>query len=427
MLVFDGCEVLKRAVVLSLLDAMKPTALLFALTALACYAVAFLTSYAFVRLVLPQKLRAGLGNGTRYVAIDGVRGYLAFSVFVHHCLVTWIFLSGGRWDALPHNFENQLGATSVAIFFMITAFLFWGRVQAQSLDWKTFFITRGFRIYPLYLFVFSLICLIVAYESRWVALESGTDITKELAKWLIFRAPDINLYYRTTLIVKGVTWTLLYEAWFYLSLPLLVVVFLKRNAVWMKVAALGIVVFLGYVNHIEIKIAAAFLGGVFAVYWRRDEKRIKVAQSTLASFVALACLGAVVFLLYKPFNALGIALLSVFFVVIASGNTLFGLLKMREALWLGEISYSIYLCHGLVLWLIMQKMLPSLPGYHHTTKWFVAAAVGITPIVILFCSASYLLIERPLIALGHRVSKKKKIAPISAQRDRGAASVVQLG
>jgi peptidoglycan/LPS O-acetylase OafA/YrhL len=74
----------------------------------------------------------------------------------------------------------------------------------------------------------------------------------------------------------------------------------------------------------------------------------------------------------------------------------------------------------------MQKMLPSLPGYHPTTKWFVAAAVGITPIVILFCSASYLLIERPLIALGHRVSKKK-IAPISAQEDRGAASVVQLG
>src|ERR1035438_10583305 len=117
---------------------MKPTALLFALTALACYGVAFLTSHAFVRLVLPQKLRAGLGNGARYIAIDGIRGYLAFGVFVHHCLVTWIFLSDGRWDPLPHNFENQLGATSVAVFFMITAFLFWGRAQAHgSLDWRS--------------------------------------------------------------------------------------------------------------------------------------------------------------------------------------------------------------------------------------------------------------------------------------------------
>ena len=406
---------------------MNPTALLFALTAVACYLVAFLTSHAFVRLVLPDRLRDGLGNGARYIAIDGIRGYLAFGVFVHHCLVTWIFLPEGQWAPLPHNFENQLGATSVAVFFMITAMLFWGRAQAQAnLDWKTFFITRLFRIYPLYLFVVFMICLVVAYESKWVVLESGASISKELGKWLVFRAPDINLYNHTTLIVKGVTWTLLYEAWFYVSLPLLVVVFLKRNAVWMKLAALGFVVLLGYVNHIQPEIAAAFLGGVLAVYWRRDQQRIKIAQSKTATFVALACLGAVAFFLYKPFNLLGIALLSIFFVVIASGNTMFGLLKMRGALWLGEISYSIYLCHGLVLWLIMQNLLPRVSGYDHNAKWFVVSAVGITPIVVLFCSASYLLIERPLIGLGHRISARKPSA-VAVQSDRGAASAVQLG
>lgn len=406
---------------------MNPTALVFAVTAVACYLVAFLTSHAFVRLVLPDRLRDSLGNGARYIAIDGIRGYLAFGVFVHHCLVTWIFMPERRWAPLPHNFENQLGATSVAVFFMITAMLFWGRAEAQSnLDWKTFFITRMFRIYPLYLFVLLLICLVVGYESKWVALESGAGITKELAKWLVFRAPDINLYDHTTLIVKGVTWTLLYEAWFYISLPLLVVVFLKKNAAWMKLAALGLIVLLGYVNHIQLEIAAAFLGGVFAVYWRKGKRRIEMAQSKTATFVAFACLGAEVFFLYKPFNVLGIALLSIFFVVIASGNTMFGLLKMRGALWLGEISYSIYLCHGLVLWLIMQNLLPRVPGYDHSAKWFVAAAIATTPVVILFCSASYLLIERPLIGLGHRISARKTSA-VARGSERGAASAVQLG
>jgi peptidoglycan/LPS O-acetylase OafA/YrhL len=406
---------------------MNPTALPFALTALGCYLVAFVTSHAFVRFLLPDRLRDGLGNGTRYIAIDGIRGYLAFGVFVHHCLVTWIFLPEGRWVALPRNFENQLGATSVAVFFMITAMLFWGRAQAQSnLDWKTFFITRTFRIYPLYLFVLFLVCLVVAYESKWVRLESGGSITKELAKWLVFRTPDINLHNHTTLIVKGVTWTLLYEAWFYVSLPLLVVVFLKKNAVWMKLAALGFVVLLGYVNHIQPEIAAAFFGGVLAVYWRKDKQRIEVAQSKTATVVAFACLGAVVFFLYKPFSVLGVALLSIFFLAIASGNTMFGMLKMRGALWLGEISYSIYLCHGLVLWLIMQNLLPHVSGYDHSTKWFVASAIGITPVVILFCSGSYLLIERPLIGLGHRISARKTSA-IGTQNDKGAASVIQLG
>jgi peptidoglycan/LPS O-acetylase OafA/YrhL len=180
------------------------------------------------------------------------------------------------------------------------------------------------------------------------------------------------------------------------------------------------------VNHIQPEIAAAFLGGVLAVYWRMDKRRIAMAQSKTATFVALAGLGAVVFLLYKPFNVLGIALLSIFFVVIASGNTMFGLLKMRGALWLGEISYSLYLCHGLVLWLIMQNLLPRVRGYDHGTKWFVASAIGITPVVILLCSASYLLIERPLIGLGHRISARKTSA-ITTHSDRGTASVIQLG
>lgn len=406
---------------------MTPSALTFALTALACYGLALVTSHAFVRWGLPKKLRAGLGNEARYIAIDGIRGYLAFGVYVHHCLATWIFMPKGQWLPLQHNFENQLGATSVAVFFMITAFLFWGRAQATGrLDWESFFITRLFRIYPLYLFVVSLICLAVAYRSNWVLLESGTDIAKEIAKWMFFRVPDINLYYRTTLIVKGVTWTLLYEAWFYASLPLLVLVFLKKNALWVKVIALGTVALLFWLNHIEFWIAATFLGGVFAVYWRMDKRRIELAQTRIATVIAIACLSGVVLFLYKPFNAVGIVLLSVFFAVIASGNTLFGLLKMRPALWLGEISYSIYLCHGLVLWLIMQNILPRLQGYDHTTKWFVVSAIVITPVVILFCSASYLLIERPLIAVGHRFSKRKTAA-ISAQEDRRVASVVQLG
>jgi peptidoglycan/LPS O-acetylase OafA/YrhL len=105
---------------------------------------------------------------------------------------------------------------------------------------------------------------------------------------------------------------------------------------------------------------------------------------------------------------------------------MFGLLKMRGALWLGEISYSIYLCHGLVLWLIMQNLLPRVLGYDHSAKWFVAAAIATTPVVILFCSASYLLIERPLIGLGHRISARRPSA-VGAGSERGAASAVQLG
>jgi peptidoglycan/LPS O-acetylase OafA/YrhL len=136
-----------------------------------------------------------------------------------------------------------------------------------------------------------------------------------------------------------------------------------------------------------------------------DTKRIEFARSKAAGIIALACLLTVVVLLYEPFNLLGITLLTIFFVAIASGNTLFGLLKMRAALWLGEISYSIYLCHGLILWIIMQNILPRFSAFNPTAKLFVISAVVITPVVILFSSASYLLLERPLIAIGHTIAR----------------------
>ena len=42
---------------------------------------------------------------------------------------------------------------------------------------------------------------------------------------------------------------------------------------------------------------------------------------------------------------------------IASGNTIFGILRASSSRWLGEISYSMYL-HGLILWIIDQNILP---------------------------------------------------------------------
>jgi peptidoglycan/LPS O-acetylase OafA/YrhL len=399
---------------------------IFLLTAGACYVLAFLTSYAFVRLLLPEKLKDALGHDGRFVAIDGIRGYLAFGVYVHHCLVTWMLLRQGQWLVPNHNFENQLGKTSVAIFFMITAFLFWGRaVSKRAVDVKAFFLSRLFRIYPLYLFVVLVICLAVGFKTGWSAHESPAKIALEVGKWLLLRTPTINLYAGTAIVVAGVTWTLLYEAWFYSSLPFLAGIFLRKLPVWKTLLAAAIIAVLFWANHLGLPITATFVGGFVAVYWRMDAQRIELAKSKTAAVLALISLISVVVFLYDPFNILGILLLTVFFVVIASGNTLFGLLKMRSALWLGEISYSIYLCHGLILWVVMQNVLPRFSGYRPTVTFFVLSAIGITPVVILFSSVSFLFLERPFIALGHRISKR---SPVDAPVTKPEVTVVpQLG
>lgn len=378
---------------------------LLVIVAVGCYIVAILTSHVCVRWILHEHLKAEISSTTRYVGIDGIRGYLAFGVFVHHYIIQWLYLRNEHSGSPPHNFENELGKGAVAVFFMITAFLFWGRAHAKrGMEPRAFFTSRLFRIYPLYLaFVLSLF-VAVGYQSNWSAAEPASAIAKEFFKWVFFHMVIINRY--PDKVFGGVAWTLLYEAWFYLSLPLLAIVVFRKTALWKKALSIGIVAALFLVNHLQIWVCAAFLGGIAAVYWRLSEERITLAKTRTASLVALACLACVGLFIYDPFNLAGIALLTVFFVAISSGNTLFGLLSMPAARWMGEISYSIYLVHGIVLWIVLAIIFPRLPGSHPSYTWLAATAIVMTPILVLVTSASYIVIERPLIAIGHQLSKR---------------------
>ena len=385
----------------ALVSWLRDDTLLLALIAIVCYLLALLTSSLWVRWVLNREWWSEVNSSARYASIDGIRGFLAFGVFVHHYVLMWLTIRHGSWRPAPHNFENEIGRGSVAIFFMITAFLFWGRAHAKrGLELKKFFISRLFRIYPLYLLLVAMLFLAVAYESNWTAREPASAIVKEAVKWCVFHMPIINQH--PDMIFGGGTWTLLYEAWFYVSLPLLAIIFFQEKALWKKALAAAAAAALFAVNHLSFSFASAFLGGIVAVYWSRDLKRVQLARGKAAAWVALVCLACVGLFVYNPFSVAGIALLTVFFVVIASGNTLFGLLTLPGARWMGEISYSVYLGHGIVLWFITDEVLTRIPNFHPSALWLAGAGIVMTPLIILLTSASFMLIERPFIAMGHR-------------------------
>ena len=57
----------------------------------------------------------------RLGAIDGLRGYLALLVFIHHFEITWYWHNTGEWSSPPY---LNFGTVGVSIFFMITGYLF---------------------------------------------------------------------------------------------------------------------------------------------------------------------------------------------------------------------------------------------------------------------------------------------------------------
>lgn len=60
----------------------------------------------------------------KYPEIDGLRGYLAFFVFIHHSYIWYNFLKTDIWEKPKSNLFNHLGETSVVFFYYYRIFVY---------------------------------------------------------------------------------------------------------------------------------------------------------------------------------------------------------------------------------------------------------------------------------------------------------------
>ncbi|MGF6111636.1 acyltransferase family protein [Pseudomonas frederiksbergensis] len=381
------------------------------LIAVAAYVLAILTAALLLRAV-PKIARHLQHSGeSRFASIDGLRGYLAFGVFIHHSIITWIFLRTGVIDFPPSNFYSQLGQGSVALFFMITGFLFWSRLltQGRQHDWLAFAVSRLFRLYPLYLPLMLIVFVSVFQLQNWELKEPGIKLAGQILAWLTFDRPDINQYHQTGMLISNVTWTLGYEVFFYLALPLAAMVFIYRGS-WLQVVLclIGIYVLyqvVGWEHSLKKHFLASFLGGIAAAYWVRRPQLVAWSQTRLAGIIALLALAIAFTAFNRAFSLMPLLLMSVFFVIVASGHTLFGALKPRSIRWLGEISYSTYLLHGFLLWVMVQR-LPHVLNIDTRETWVYLPMMALCAcLLIIISSATFLYIEKPGINAGKHVLK----------------------
>ena len=184
--------------------------------------------------------------------IDGLRGLLAFGVFVHHASIWYFFLQSGRWVVPESRLYTHLGQTTVSLFFMITGFLFFGKLlqsRARPIDWLRLYVSRCLRILPLYLLVMVAGAVMIA-----LIRHSG---------WVLPLAPPWNEKSLTGLFTAGVTWTLSYEWKFYYALPLWALLFGRVPLKWF-LFSVGMLLISGIGKALDIH-ALTFLGGAVAV------------------------------------------------------------------------------------------------------------------------------------------------------------------
>lgn len=376
----------------------------------------------FVESVLSEPVNAVMSStahqqylSTRHFAsLDGLRCLSIVPVIWHHSTP---YPLPGFWGRGPAGVDLFFCISG----FLITTLLLREKAKQGRINLRNFYLRRGLRIFPLYYLtllghlIFVLLLLPANHPSGghfWGALPFYMTFT---ANWFVNLALPFPMIF-------SFAWSLCVEEQFYAFWPGLVSVLRRTGALVAMSLLLGVDLLLqrgwpvqlaadGVAFRIATSLATPIgLGAIlallldsprgFAVLWRL----LGHPSSALVSFVALlACL-------INP-NPLGIgyqlALAAlVGSCVIQERHALRAMLTARPIVYVGQISYGLYLLHPGVIGLVHVV----LPQYRHQA--LVVFAVTL-PLALALAGLSHRFLEAPL----QRYRERFQATQLSAIKD----------
>jgi peptidoglycan/LPS O-acetylase OafA/YrhL len=344
--------------------------------------------------------------GARISSIDGLRGFLALAVFFHHGTIYHNWLLQHVWQVPPSRFYTQLGQSGVAFFFMITGYLFWGKLLRLEgrINFRDLYIGRLFRIGPLYIFAIATMLGIVFFHTGLAPKIPVSQLLHELGLWLALGffggGPDVNGYSTPATILAGVTWSLKAEWRFYLSLLAMgYVARYRRLSICALILSLFFLLVSVSMHRLIIYVPYGYLMlGMLCASLEQDGMLLKAPDWVSSS--ALLLLLAMDFAFFgSAYQATPMLMMGFCFYLIVSGSKFFGLLVSRPAIRLGDISYGTYLLQGVVLYSIFSiSALKSLAFTSPITYW--AILLGCAILLVTVATLAHILIERPGIDFG---------------------------
>jgi len=338
------------------------------------------------------------------VPLESLRGLLAANILACHALVSFYCFRTGQWAQAPSRFYNYIGTESVEMFFFMSAFLFWSKcLSPKGLGGYGGFLLKRFRrLAPAYYVSVSLILLIVLSRTHFRLVVAPLAFLGQVVAWFLFIPIPTTNGLPVTSINAYVTWTLCLEIIFYLFLPLLFRIFRGYRIVAGISAAMAIYGLLALrgistasdfhktnVAWLVVLFLNLFFGFGFGlgmllafVFHKCPSEWLAVLRQRRWTPVPLLCLAAPMLLHVKLYDAPQFLCVIVFFAFVAAGNDLFGLLSWRGVFLLGTVSYSFYLMHGIMLYLMSHGLdhwvrIVSLAPWRYWSFMCVVAAVTV--------------------------------------------------
>jgi peptidoglycan/LPS O-acetylase OafA/YrhL len=280
----------------------------------------------------------------------------------------------------------------VSLFFAITGFLFWLKVlrSGGTFNTRAFYISRLRRLVPMYAVSVLMAFAVVLVLTGFVLHESLYSLAREVRAWISFgfiRNESLNGV-KDAHFINAVYWTLPFEWIFYISLPFLALFSRGRASVLLFAAVL----FFGTRQPIVLNF---LFGGLAALIVHRGTLEGRLGSPWLAPLPLAALAGGL--WAQDRYPVLQPALLFVFFVFVVQGFDGFGLLRLRAAKVLGTVSYSLYLTHCIVLFVVFRAAhgVVSLVMLGPLEFWMLVAVAAAA--TVLLSTLTYRFVEYPFI------------------------------
>jgi peptidoglycan/LPS O-acetylase OafA/YrhL len=358
--------------------------------------------------------------------VDALRGLAIVAVVMVHCSIH------GSNEHLPAALRAVVwsGTHGVQLFYVVSAFTMFltldkGEGTRKPL-WSDFFIRRFFRIAPMY---YVGICYFLWQDGlgpRYWLGDADHITTANILSNVLF-VHGLNPYWITSLVPGG--WSIAVEVLFYCLLPVLFTVIRNtRQAFWFTAFALALRMVLQFVFREWLPISSerlwyeylyfylpsqlpVFALGILCYFIVRDNHRFSVTPlATLTT--ALILTGEIIG------RSIGLSLVTNHFLfgiafavlLVTLSRQPFWLLVNPVFVYIGKISYSMYLVHFAVLyWLtklgFVDYIVVSGPLWaiiNYALRLLVVMALAV-PVASLF----YVLVERPIQAVGKELIARK--------------------
>jgi peptidoglycan/LPS O-acetylase OafA/YrhL len=360
----------------------------------------------------------------RINAIDGLRAFAVLGVIWAH---VWMFFGNIPWKVagVDVNKIMSFGGIGVDLFFVISGFCMYLMYHKKAADFTlgfywSFIVKRWKRIAPAFYFI-------VLFESVLYLINNGLFPTKSFVYHLLF----INTFNKDN-VLSPPFWSLAVEWHFYLVLPFLFIKDTNKKFIGIKVLALiGVCIALRMWHYSNYNITSTDTVPAEMIWYRFAEfgwgilaaKRYITGpaiprlfrgntgflMSLCIAFLGRICMtgefcsrfGVFAFVIRamgEPILTLGFALMIL--TLLKSENSFQKLLSVKPLLFIGRISYSMYLWH----WIICVAVSYGIMRYYSKSAVAMELAFLISVIILIPISfLSYKLLEASYFKRGKGV------------------------